>query len=322
MAIYSAVPPPDQQPATQASISSPAIEAWVISSLQSLSVSTPAPVSSPAPTRGVATLSIPLDDHEDGDATPQRRHSTHRPRLIQRDSQRRREALLKGKEGSRRRQRWENDRLLHVPNVQPPLPSDWEVHPTYPVHSVPYYLAPLWDAGIRHRAEEAAASKKSRAEKKSGVDEQKGRIPQELRQKLKKAKGARSLLQELEEEVRKFVQEYDEKNTRAEPDFDSDDEEIVFVGRNGIMSDEQRETVEEQLEREKLVFDSLADDHGASFGRWLVHSIATYYGLSSRSVTVGDPARREAYVGIRDMKSGRRPSGVQSELPRPLYGLI
>lgn len=103
-------------------------------------------------------------------------------------------------------------------------------------------------------------------------------------------------------------------------ELDSDDEEIVFVGKNCTMSDEQRKTVEEELEREKLIFDSLVDDHGASFGRWLVHSIATYYGLTSRSVTNGQ--RREAYVGIKAMKTGRRDSGVAMELPRPLWGLI
>jgi hypothetical protein len=162
------------------------------------------------------------------------------------------------------------DRLLHVPNAQPPLPSDWEVRPTYPVHTVPYYLAPLWEQGVRHRAEEIAAAKKVAGDKRAGIEEQKGRIPQVLRQKLKKSKGAKSLLQDLEEEVRSFVREY-ERRLRAEegedePEVDSEDEEIVFVGRNGSMSDEQRKTVEEELEREKLVFDSLADDHGASFG--------------------------------------------------------
>jgi len=257
-----------------------------------------------------------------------------------------------------------------VPNVQPPLPSDWTVQPTYPVHTVPYYLAPLWESGVRHRAEEAAAQLKSSREKK-GVVEQKGRVPQELRQKLKKAKGAKTLLQELEEEVRRFVREWeDELKGGEETDVDSEDEAIVFVGRgspggekmmdmvdsedeaivfvgrSGTMSDEQRKTVERGLEREKLVFDSLADDHGASFGyafrapfllflldfswnlanrwyrRWLVHSIAAYYGLTSRSITVGDPARREAYVGIKQMKTGRRISETQSELPRPLWGMI
>lgn len=162
------------------------------------------------------------------------------------------------------------DHLLHVPNAQPPLPSDWEVRPTYPVHNVPYYLAPLWDAGVRHRAEEIAAEKKLNKDKRTGRHEEKGRVPQDLRQKLKKSKGAKSLLQDLEEEVRKFVQEYEGKQKilgrMKQEEMDSEDEEIVFIGRNGTMSDEQRNLVEEELQREKLVFDSLADDTGASFG--------------------------------------------------------
>jgi hypothetical protein len=223
------------------------------------------------------------------------------------------------------------DRLLHVPNAQPPLPSDWEVRPTYPVHTVPYYLAPLWDAGVRHRAEEMRAAKKLETAKRAGIQEQKGRVPQELRQKLKKSKGAKTLLQDLEEEIRKFVKEWERRERKregrdeeSEPEMDSEDEEIVFIGRNGTMSDEQRNTVEEELEREKKVFDSLADDHGAGFGRWLVHSIAAYYGLTSRSVTVGNPARREAYVGIKELKlkRGRKLFVPQGKLPRPLWGMI
>lgn len=35
------------------------------------------------------------------------------------------------------------DRLLGNPYAQSPLRSDWEERPTYPVHSVPCYLAPL-----------------------------------------------------------------------------------------------------------------------------------------------------------------------------------
>jgi hypothetical protein len=156
------------------------------------------------------------------------------------------------------------DHLLHVPNAQPPLPSDWEPHPTHPIHTVPYYLAPLWESSIRHRAEERAASKAASSETRAGRKEQVGRVPQELKQKLKRAKGAKSLLQELEEEVRAFVKEWESRQGQEE--LDSEDEEIVFVGRNGLMSDEQRGMVEEELEREKMVFDSLADDTGASFG--------------------------------------------------------
>ncbi|QSZ30241.1 hypothetical protein DSL72_004763 [Monilinia vaccinii-corymbosi] len=318
MAIDSSVPPPSQQ---ASGLAGPDIEAWTVSALESLSVSPNA--------RGTGvTLSIPLERDEPLKGATPSRPAAYKPRkeLLKRDSQKHRESLLRGKEGSRRRQRWENDHLLHVPNAQPPLPSDWEVRPTHPVHHVPYYLAPLWDAGVRHRAEEIAAEKKLNQDQRAGRHEEKGRVPQDLRQKLKKSKGAKSLLQDLEEEVRKFVREHRDKQKvlgkMKEDEMDSEDEEIVFVGRNGTMSDEQRNLVEEELQREKLVFDSLADDTGASFGRWLVHSIASYYGLTSRSVTVGDPARREAYVGIKEMSTGGQISRLPSDLPRPLWGMI
>ena len=57
-----------------------------------------------------------------------------------------------------------------------------------------------------------------------------------------------------------------------------------------------------------------------------MHSIATYYGLKTWSVTVGDPARREAYVGIdaTKMVAGRGDGDLVSRggLPRPLWGLV
>lgn len=141
---------------------------------------------------------------------------------------------------------------------------------------MPYYLAPLWDAGVRHRAEEKLhAANAARGAKKAGRagdgENVRGRIPAELRQKLKKAKGAKGLLQDLEEEVRSFLREWEEQKGKLgrgaqDCEVDSEDEEIVFMGRNGTMSDEQRRRVEKELDREKLVFDSLADDQGASFG--------------------------------------------------------
>lgn len=111
-------------------------------------------------------------------------------------------------------------------------------------------------------------------------------------------------------------------NDVSDHELDSEDEEIVFVGRHGTMSDLQRRGVEAELRREKLVCESLVgvDDKRAGFGRWLVHSLAEYYGLSSRSITVGLPpnAKREAYVGIR----GGYVEKVGEGLPRPLWGLV
>jgi hypothetical protein len=173
------------------------------------------------------------------------------------------------------------DRLVGNPYAQPPLPSDWEVRPTYPVQTVPYYLAPLWDAGY---AKESAA-RKERAQKGKKQDSEGagsvGIVPKELREKLKRSRAAKGLLQNLEEEVRKFVLSWDERHKQMEEDGiiepDSDEDEVVFVGRNGQMHDMPSSPREsEELEREKLVFDSLEDDHSASFGYVLLYVLCTW----------------------------------------------
>lgn len=126
MAIYSAVPPPEEgspayNTATQAQAQAPQgslidIDAWTVSALQSLAVS---PIA-----RGTGTpLTIPIDEPTpvkqspravkisesaavEVSFTPPRRPPSRR------DSQVHRNALLKGKEGSRQRRRWENGIVL------------------------------------------------------------------------------------------------------------------------------------------------------------------------------------------------------------------
>lgn len=242
------------------------------------------------------------------------------------------------------------DRLLNNPYAQPPLPSDWEVRPTYPQRSVPYYLAPLWDATANSRANVEQAKRAEAFQKRaraSAVDGYCGEVPKELRVKLKRSKAAKGLLQDLEEQVRRFVRDWDascakaqkEKEVAAYPATDSEDEDIVFIGRNGQMGDippspkakrGKEDEDEEYLEIYKepsvpmdhLIFESPANDHGASFGRWLVHNIATYYGLRTWSITVGDPARREAYIGINQEKKRADSLSLTRKLPRPLWGLV
>ncbi|KAI9678209.1 MAG: hypothetical protein M1817_006154 [Caeruleum heppii] len=309
------------------------------------------------------SLAIPLDEEKtrpdvlSGRPIASAGHPSSRARRepLRRDSLKRREALLKGKEGSRRRQRWENDRLLNNPHVAPPLPSDWEVHPTYPRHAtVPYYLAPLWDGDMgRHESLSSRKASATNPGRRPGPTTPK--VPRELRDTLKKAKAARGMLHDLETQVRQFVERWDAREKdlvdatrrrdgrgddgRQTPGTDSEDEEIVFVGRNGAMSDERfgspsskkeatakqnHETTrerDEELERETLIFESLLEDRSAAFGRWLVHSIASYYGLRTWSITVGDPARREAYVGINDVR-GTGITGSAGSLPTPLWGLV
>jgi hypothetical protein len=107
------------------------------------------------------------------------------------------------------------------------------------------------------------------------------------------------------------------------------------------MSDEKKQSKQDgALEKDKLIFQSLVDDHGASFGyvcyplalpgytlfadfassRYLVHAIGIYYGLKTWSVTTD--GRREAYVGLKENPLTRRPEPLKSELPRPLWAVV
>ena len=162
------------------------------------------------------------------------------------------------------------DRLAGNPHAEPPLPSDWEVHPTHPVHTVPYFLAPLWDAKYAER--NAERRKQERKRKTASVDGEKGIVPKDLRQKLKRARGAKGLLRDLEQQVRNFVQQWEENQKRLEEEAicdadSSEDDEVVFVGRNSQMRDmPSPHRFGDGLRREKLVFDSLENDDGASFG--------------------------------------------------------
>lgn len=288
------------------------------------------------------TLAIPLDEHDAPrpSARPLGAAAAvaatdggyyRRKEPIRRDSMRNREALLKGKEGSRRRQRWENDRLLNNPHAEPPLPRDWEVHPTHRVKNVPYYLAPLWDAGLKRQSAErktAAIAEKAATRTVAKKPTSPGVVPKELREKLKRSRGAKGLLMDLESEVRKFVTEWEEKERKAEAegipaDADSEDDEIVFVGRNGRMNDDLAKDAE-QRKRELKLFETPEGDVGGSFGRWLVHHIGVYYGLNTWSVTVGNPARREAYIGVKGSKlrTGNAGTMICRPLPRPLFALV
>lgn len=283
------------------------VEAWTVSqvadALDGTTISSVASNSTPRQPRTV-TLDIPIDEKTIRDESPRRRteavHTVYKRREpIRRDSLNRRESLLKGKEGSRRRQRWENDRLLSNPHAAPPLPSDWQVQPTYSVHRVPYFLAPLWDAGYARQSTErkmrADAAKAAPKEEAAAV-----KVTQDLRAKLKRSKGAKGLLMDLEEEVRGFVTAWEDKARQLESegliDPDSEDEEIVFVGRNGAMSDErQKEKHQETLEKDKVIFQGLLDDHGSAFGRYLVHAIASY--VSTRCSPFTSVLTRSASTG-------------------------
>ena len=96
------------------------IDGWTEKTLQSLSTLAISSAISPHGARGTSvTLDIPLDTRHDKQEGPEedttlsagaalRAGYVRRREPLRRDSMKRREALLKGKEGSRRRQKWEN----------------------------------------------------------------------------------------------------------------------------------------------------------------------------------------------------------------------
>lgn len=124
------------------------------------------------------------------------------------------------------------------------------------------------------KVEREAARKQVKAE--DGIA---GKIPRELREKLKRAKAAKGLLKDLEEQIRVFVKNWEDQSKDGdEHELDSEDEEIVFVGRNGQMNDIPSSPKigleESDAEREqRLIFNSLADDQGASFGYVFCYSL-------------------------------------------------
>jgi len=97
------------------------IDVWTETTIQSLSTLAISSAISPHGARGTSvTLDIPLDSRPEPEQEDPEEDTTlsagaairagyaRRRDPLRRDSMKRREALLKGKEGSRRRQKWEN----------------------------------------------------------------------------------------------------------------------------------------------------------------------------------------------------------------------
>ncbi|KAK6525663.1 hypothetical protein TWF281_010715 [Arthrobotrys megalospora] len=268
------------------------------------------------------------------------------------------------------------DNFLNNPSFTPPTVEDFSPTPLHPRRIVRYEFATLWDPSNPAKYGYSTAHHVPAAKSASGINDEK-RVPKNLKDRLKRSKGAMDLLKSLEEEVRRYaatlwgcVDEYCHGSTEAveededdqdcdkmdtSVDFgaakksiveeelkDSEDEEIVFIPRMktiqldpSVQSSQQAKKAGIQREvyipvlgppLEKSVFEAPTDDQGASFGRWLVHSIALYYGLRSWSETQGNPAKRIAFVGAQPNEKKRLKAGRVLKhpkvLPRPLWMML
>jgi hypothetical protein len=129
-------------------------------------------------------------------------------------------------------------------------------------------LANLWDAREREREQARAAAER----KKTEQDKQDaGRIPKTLRLRLKKSRGAKGLLQDLETEVRKFVENWEDmegRDVETVPDSgrEDEDEEYIFVPPSPLHKRDFSVESVHIMQKEKLVYSNPVDeDDSAKF---------------------------------------------------------
>lgn len=187
--------------------------------------------------------------------------------------------------------------MTDVPQVEPPLPSDWEPRPVYPIHHIPYHVAQFWDRGLRQQVEEKEGAAASRKKNKNASGEGRGRVPRDLREKVKRTPGVKVWMRALEEPVRQFLvdrgaarePEPELELDRSESDFS--DDEVVFVGRKGVPREgsaardgwkqAHREVHDRAVDR-GMIFDSLEGEESGAFKYVLTRPLAfcaTWVGL-------------------------------------------
>ena len=257
----------------------------------------------------------------------------------------RQEILEKGKEGSRRRQRWENAHFVGVPGAMQPEDQDWEIRRQGPVRRVEYWVV---DNSQLDRNWKNVDGKKGLKEMGEG-----GEVPKDLKKRCRRTKAAKELLGRLEEEVRGFVVEWAEStaspsnpsnsnsnvsataeleaataNLTIDNGADSSDEEIVFVGRDlsartkreaeaaarksttatKSASKAEKAEAKKAAERQINVIEPLA--------RYFVHVLATYYGLKSWSVEEG--RMRVPVIGVKEPKTAAKGKGKKVDVCVPM----
>ncbi|TQS38901.1 hypothetical protein Golomagni_00585 [Golovinomyces magnicellulatus] len=308
----------------------------------------------------------------------------------------RRELFIKGREGSRRRKRYENGiyllenpflsffsvkihthfsicvecycDLLYfkmeiiVTNLTPcvfhplsKLPKCTKLSTASPFRlgSASDLSAYLWERRFQRQLEEEEEESQSRSESKLSCPH--GKASRDLKLALKKAKGAKPILKDIENEIRAFIQNASDKDmvinstssSQSLEIIDSEDEDIIFISRDKdergtiTMSDEiyEEACVQRRQKMDSLVFYGKSCQRGdqdtGRFVRWLIHEAAEYYGLESRSENTDENRGREdersarkIIVSFRNGSYNKYQKDVTTasddslKMPRPLWCLI
>lgn len=152
---------------------------------------------------------------------------------------------------------------------------------------MPYQVAQYWERGVRQQLQDKtsrlqATRKKQQLQSGSATGLGLGEVPRDLREYAKRSPLVRNWVRTLEEPVRDFLRgegsRAEEKERQevaaAEEEMDSDEEEIVFSGRQGALRELQekkdrwrlahREVAQETVDS-GMVFDSFGDDESAAY---------------------------------------------------------
>jgi len=224
---------------------------------------------------------------------------------IQRDSMTRRNALLVGNEGSRRRNRYDNDNFTFHPlailNPADLIPPGYtseipRFHFQYDETAAKISLADA-DRFLNVKSSRIVMPSPSPATVSPSA-----RLPRALRRRLKKSYVPHGVVQRFDTELLGFLKrmiaeadgqdlEYEwvvveQRNSDIEPEEQDEDEvfdEIEFVDEGAP---------KEELNRNPMY---LVWEIGDRFSRWIVHTMCKYYSLASFSKTMSD-GRRLTYV--------------------------
>jgi len=226
-----------------------------------------------------------------------------------------------------------------------------------PYHVAHYWDKSVRDRVEEKTCRLQAARKRQQLQSGSATGIGMGEVPRDLRESTKRSPVVRSWVRGLEEPIRRLLEDQSQDSpakpgpTRVDEGSDWDGEEVLFTGRKGMKKSQEepgqwkmarREVMNETVEM-GVVFESFGDGESAAFRygtldpvemppsleksvsltmrsrRWLTHSISDYYGLESKSVTTGNPARRVVYVGVKSMGKRKTANIRQLQLPRPLW---
>jgi hypothetical protein len=189
-----------------------------------------------------------------------------------------------------------------VPNAQPPAPSDWQPHPTHPVHHIPYALASYWDQHqllttsksqrnpidslqklhLDRTSAIQAASKRAQLARGTATGLGAGEVPRDLREAAKRSQVVKGWLKDLETPIREWVRR---ERKGEEEDVGSDEEEIVFKGRDQTNGEELVDERKQKSSDSKMVLDSFGDVENASYKYALAHThLYSYSSLISQYI--------------------------------------